>query len=680
VVSHNLKNCHKKTVEHLQFISWLIMIVPAWGTVPLKALRLSNGLSTSAGEWPGPEVCLMQCKSRLVLAAACAGAMFIASTPARADLVGHWDFDGTLNDATANANNGTFAGGPLPSYSGDIPAAIGTGQSLLFGGATGHVLVPDSDSLDIESAITIAAWVKPNGNISFDGIVAKSPSDGSLTNHAGNYELRLENGTRVPTFHYQRGSANDTLANAGQVAVANSAWQHVAVTATKGGHSTFYVNGIPSGPTALGGLFGATNNNALYIGTRADLFTTMDGWIDDLRIYDNALSTQEIFQIANPGVDPGVAYPAVQRTWATASSFYPNDNRNPQNAVNGSGLAGRIHQPSAPAGTMWLANASDLNATFDVDLGSVHAVNELRVWNYNENAGGECCLGRGVSLANIYVAGADGVFDATPVLENWELDAASGTTSDFSQAISLGGVEARFVRIAVLANHGDPTFVGISEVKVAARPIEGQYRLPATVSSVSSQLHDMNFSRAAQNVVNGSGLAYGDVNNSVLPESTMWLSNGTFAAPNDLDPQITFDLGSVQPIATMKVWNYAEGADGSSALRRRGVALADVYVAGEDGVFELLYAQLELDMATGVVDNNPLTPALLPQLIEMGGIEARYVRLENLVNHGGDANFVGLSEVQFLGVPEPSTYLLTGLGIAGLAWARRREESRRRKE
>lgn len=615
----------------------------------------------------------MQCKTRVLFTAAIGVAMLVCAGSARADLVAHWTFDGTLDDSTANANNGTFMGAPLPTFSGDVPASLGAGQSLFFGGSSGHVLVPDSNSLDITSAITISAWVKPNGNVAWDGIVAKSPSsNGSMANHAGNYELRIENSaTRQLTFHHQRGGVNDTIAYAGSPAtVVNNTWQHVAVTAQNGGSVSFYLNGVPAGTFATNGLFGATNTNPLYIGTRADLFTTMDGWIDDLQIYNNALSPVDVFLLANPGADPGTPYDMIPGVRARASSAFTADGRLPQHAVNGNGLVGRWHVVNPPGGNMWLSAAGDVNPTFDMDLGGVYNVDDLRIWNYNENANASCCLGRGVRLADVYVAGQDGVFGAAPVLTGVELDQAPGTLSDFSQVVSLGGVAARYVRLAVTANHGDGSFTGLSEVKVTGGAVAGGVPLPTTIASVSSNL--AGFNRNAAYAVSGAGLDYGDTH-TIAPDGNMWLNQGTFGGDpsiHDLAPEITFDLGSVQKIATMKIWNYNETVPGrEDELLGRGVAMTDVLVAGEDQVFFPLYTFLEIDRANGdsTVD--------FSQSFDMGGVMARYVKLDILSNHGGDNNFVGLSEVQFFGVPEPSTYALAAVGLATLAFARRRRRA-----
>jgi hypothetical protein len=625
---------------------------------------------------------------RLICVALSIGATFtLGSSVLRADLVGHWTFDGTLEDASVNGNDGTFMGAPLPMFSSDVPAVIGAGQSISLAGGNAHVLVADNPSLDIIGAMTISAWVKPVGNVGWDGIVAKSPSsNGSAAGHAGNYELRIESGGRRLQFLHQAGGVDDTRGYTSPSVAANNAWQHIAVTVVNGGAAQFYLNGAPAGSFAVNGLFGATNDNPLYIGNRGDFTTTpMDGLIDELRIYDNALSPLDVFLLANPGVDPGEPYPMIASARARASSFFTGDGRTPAGAVNGSGLVGRLHIANSPGGNMWLSAENDVNPTFDIDLGGVHTVDDLRIWNYNENANATCCLGRGVALADVYVAGADGVFGASPILTGVELDPAPGTLSDFSQVVSLGGTQARYVRLAVTANHGDASFTGLSEVKVTGSAVAGQAPLPTTVASVSSNL--AGFDRNAAYAVNGAGRLYGDAQ-SIVPDGTMWLSQGTFGADpliHDLAPEITFDLGSEQVIDSMKVWNYneyrADLPERIAELLGRGVALANVLIAGEDMNFTTLYEFLELDRAPEGGD-----AADFGQLVDMQGMTARFVKFEILANHNGKdflnplsddglANFVGLSEVQFFGVPEPSTYALAFVGLATLACIRRRRRA-----
>lgn len=172
-------------------------------------------------------------------------------------------------------------------------------------------------------------------------------------------------------------------------------------------------------------------------------------------------------------------------------------------------------------------------------------------------------------------------------------------------------------------------------------------QIPATIHSVSSNLADVTaFDRTADYVVNGAGLV-GDTH-SIVPDGTMWLNIGTFAAPNDLEPEITFDLGSVQSVSSMKVWNYNETLAGRPELLGRGVGVADILIAGEDLVFAPLISGHVFTVAPGL-DNVDFG-----EVVDLNA-DARYVKLDIGGNLGGDASFVGLSEVQFFGVPEPST-------------------------
>jgi len=157
---------------------------------------------------------------------------------------------------------------------------------------------------------------------------------------------------------------------------------------------------------------------------------------------------------------------------------------------------------------------------------------------------------------------------------------------------------------------------------------------PITATSSSQYQADR---RLAAHAVDGSGLV-GNAHGTTSA-GTMWLNNGTLVVPNDLNPFIVFDLGSVQPIRRMKLWNYNEA--GAAQLQSRGVSRADVLVSETNGGFTMLLAGQAFAKAPG-------TQTDFSENFDLGGIRARFVRIEKMTNFpGGDNNFVGLSEVQF---------------------------------
>lgn len=218
----------------------------------------------------------------------------------QAALVAQFNFDGNTNDQSGTGNHGTLMNGA--TFSGDSPFA--SGQSLSLGDGAQHVLVPHHASLDITETMTVSAWVKPQGN-AWEGLLAKSPSNGSGANHAGNYEIRIENGTSQLHFLYQQGGVDDTafpISTNPAAAIAANTWTHIAVTieqvGANPGEVKYFTNGVLADTKLIQAGFGATNTNPLYIGTRADLFTQWNGQIDDLRIYNTVLSSEEIAGLA----------------------------------------------------------------------------------------------------------------------------------------------------------------------------------------------------------------------------------------------------------------------------------------------------------------------------------------------------------------------------------------------
>ncbi len=95
------------------------------------------------------------------LAGALLGVTLAGAAPSASPPVGDWRMDDrewtVLVDSSASGNNGTILGNPTWV---DGPARSGA-PLRRDGYPADHATVPDSASLDISAAITMAAWVKP---------------------------------------------------------------------------------------------------------------------------------------------------------------------------------------------------------------------------------------------------------------------------------------------------------------------------------------------------------------------------------------------------------------------------------------------------------------------------------------------------------------------------------------
>ncbi len=144
------------------------------------------------------------------------------------------------------------------------------------------------------------------------------------------------------------------------------------------------------------------------------------------------------------------------------------DRRHATNLVNGTGLFGDVHT-AIPQGSMWLSSpttAGSVEQQFvTFDLGQIHNLSQIRVWNYNEAASGANILTRrGVQFADIAIAGEDFIF--TTNKSNQLIRRATGTFTNFFDVIDMAGASARYVRINVRSNYLEAADyrVGLSKV------------------------------------------------------------------------------------------------------------------------------------------------------------------------------------------------------------------------
>jgi hypothetical protein len=178
-------------------------------------------------------------------------------------LVGYWTFDGkdtvwtsataaTTKDKSGSGNTGTLTNMNIAT----APVAGKVGQGLRFDGSTNYVSVSNTIS-----SRSVAFWIK------------SASSSASMINLTSGAYIAASSGTITatgftsPTIYVNGASGSTLTANV---------WNHIVVTDTA-----------------------ATSSNAITFGKANSAYT--NGIIDDVRIYNRALSASEVGQLYNMG-------------------------------------------------------------------------------------------------------------------------------------------------------------------------------------------------------------------------------------------------------------------------------------------------------------------------------------------------------------------------------------------
>lgn len=221
--------------------------------------------------------------------------------PSTGGLVGHWRMEETAGgdsvlDWSGENNDGTPAGATgannKPQPSTDVPTGVNhaTSRSMDFDGTDDYVDITDTIDLDLsDGEFSIALWVKADalpGSGDFAWFIDKSTDNDDLDYLLGIDESGDNNELRFAT----RALSNDIEDT---TAFPTNEWVHV-VAIQSDTHVRLYKNGSQVASAAIAGS-ATTNNTSLKIGTRTlDSSQSFDGHIDDVRIYNRALSAEEI--------------------------------------------------------------------------------------------------------------------------------------------------------------------------------------------------------------------------------------------------------------------------------------------------------------------------------------------------------------------------------------------------
>jgi fibronectin type 3 domain-containing protein len=198
------------------------------------------------------------------------------------ELRGAWHFEEgrgvTIFDSSGNGNNGIIAG---PSW---VNSKEGLGKALEFGGMNGYVSLPNSASLDITNPpLSIFAWIKVKEGADTGWIVAKNYDSASNIQYGmfwrtgdNKIEVYLQGGSRVSS------PLNSVLAGN---------WYFVGFT-WDGQYVRLYINGVQSATGTYTGTL--TSQPYLRIGRRETSAYPFKGIIDEVRIYNRVLTSDEI--------------------------------------------------------------------------------------------------------------------------------------------------------------------------------------------------------------------------------------------------------------------------------------------------------------------------------------------------------------------------------------------------
>ncbi|MCJ7491913.1 MAG: LamG domain-containing protein [Dehalococcoidia bacterium] len=206
-------------------------------------------------------------------------------------LVAHWKLDegsGTAAaDSSGNGNAGALYG---PTW-----VAGRDGSALHFDGTDDYVEVPDDDTLDLTTGAAVAAGVRVDGTTGYvQELVSKWFACPGEWKSAWAFEME-SNGVTAG-WGTTIGTGFDMLLSNSTVPLGT--WFHYAAT-FDGSVKKVYIDGQETASRAVPGTLG-TNSNPLQLGRNAydtcypEQRYWFKGTVDDVRIYNRALTAQEI--------------------------------------------------------------------------------------------------------------------------------------------------------------------------------------------------------------------------------------------------------------------------------------------------------------------------------------------------------------------------------------------------
>ena len=219
------------------------------------------------------------------------------------NLVAHWPLDGDATDSSGYAHHGTVHGDP--SW---VAGVVGSG-AIQMDGVDDHIEIENYTGVTGTQPRTVTAWI--NADASTHGAIVMWGDDSVAggkwlfrINHGGQLRVSASGGSAIATTDLR-----------------GTGWHHVAVVLTDDETVTtddiqFYIDGMLDPASFVSSVaINTTDITNVTIGATPIATLSFEGMVDDLRIYDRALSEAEIDEIIGPILavsDNAFTFPAME--------------------------------------------------------------------------------------------------------------------------------------------------------------------------------------------------------------------------------------------------------------------------------------------------------------------------------------------------------------------------------
>ena len=229
------------------------------------------------------------------------------------ELLGHWEFNtgsgSTAIDSSTYGNDGTLTNMESGDWTTSGPSSTnGNPYALDFDGSNEYITLSDPAGGELDFGdtddFTITGWFNRDTFTTDDTIIAKR--NGIAASDTG-YIIYIDDSTDRLTVEVSDGS--DEYFFDARTELTSSGWYHFAVIwdQDSAANTKIYIDGAVSEGSVsgtIGNVGGLANSLSLNTASESDAGNPLDGKLDDIRIYNRVLSSNEI-DVLYEGNNPG---------------------------------------------------------------------------------------------------------------------------------------------------------------------------------------------------------------------------------------------------------------------------------------------------------------------------------------------------------------------------------------